>query len=216
MNYAELSPSKPPSHPHQSDPHQTPQTSPDAFAASGFAALSGSSTSPFGTIGTTSKTAQANAFSPALFQAKHEASPFSRLQEKPMDPVENQKSFATTTSGLLSFENSGVSGFAISGGSKLGSFGGSTFGSGFGTAFGGGNKLSTFAAPVGDAKWGGDSGVGKSFAAPSKDEEGEGNSDSEDEGETGNEEETSDVDGRFQQQDGESCSKHAYGIENNL
>lgn len=171
---------------------------------SGFATLLGSSASPFSTIGTTPKAAQASSFGSTLSRANLEVSQMSELHEKPIFPADVKNTYTATSSGPLGFEASGASALAPPSSSSLQSFGNSKFGSGFGTVLGGGNKLSSFAAPVGDAKWGDESGGNISFAAPLNDEDGEENSESEEDGlgEITKDEETSDVDSRFQQQDG--------------
>ncbi|MCJ1415895.1 hypothetical protein MMC32_002230 [Xylographa parallela] len=122
--------------------NQETQTSSSAFASSGYAALSGSSTSAFGTLGA----ASISTSSPLLDSRS---------------PVASSTTTETSTlSGFGSsvpggFGSAGKSSFASAGASGFGTLGTSTFGSAFGRGFGGGNKLSSFAAPVGDTKIGG-------------------------------------------------------------
>lgn len=101
----------------------------------------------------------------------------------------------------------GASTFPWSSFSTLNNSTGATFGASFGNAFGGGTKLSSFAAPVGDAQWGSSGGNTRLFGAPAKDEE-EGKSDSEAEGvvDTVKEQEGVEVSDMFQQQDSK-CGK---------
>lgn len=91
----------------------------------------------------------------------------------------------------------------ILGPSGFGSLGSGVFGTGFGQVFNTGTKLSSFAAPVGDAKWGDQGGSTNLFGAPSKDEEEE-NSESEEYGliDAENNDECYEVVCRLQQQDG--------------
>ncbi|MCJ1478546.1 hypothetical protein MMC13_007227 [Lambiella insularis] len=126
--------------------NQETQTSSSAFASSGFAALASSSQSPFSTVG---------------------APPSKTRSPAPPSPSRDTRSpFATTvmteTSSLGGFGGSvpggfgatGKSSFASVGASGFAALGGSTFGTGFSSGFGGGPKLSSFAAPTGDAKLG--------------------------------------------------------------
>lgn len=171
--------------------------------ASGFAALAGSSTSPFGTLGLASKTAQTTSFGFKSTHPNPEIPHKSKLQTKSTDHPEDIKDGGAPSNGSPTSETSGPSAFSLPEGTKLHSFGNSTFGSGFGTAFKGGIKLSSFAAPVGDAKWGDENGETIPFAAPSKDE-GDERSESEDDAieDFTRDEEIGDADSRFQQQDG--------------
>ena len=93
-------------------------------------------------------------------------------------------------------------GFGTVGVSSLGSLGASAFGSGFGSAFGAAPKLTSFAAPTGDAKWAGSAGEIKQFGAPAHDTEEEEVSGSDDGGGSNNVEESDETGGRFQQQGG--------------
>ena len=176
----------------------------DPIVPSGFAALSGSSTHPFSTIGTASKATQISSFGSTTSRANSEVSFMSELHDESIVPIEIQNTSIATPSTSFGLKASGVSAFALPSSSKLQSFGNSAFASGFGTALGGVNKLSSFAAPFGDAKWGDEGGLSKSFAAPMKDEDGEENSECEDDGlgDITKDEETGDIDNRFQQQDG--------------
>ncbi|MCJ1378355.1 hypothetical protein MMC17_001452 [Xylographa soralifera] len=122
--------------------NQETQTSSAAFASSGFAALAGPSTSAFSTLSTTSTSARSPLLdfrSPAVSSTTTETSTLS--------------GFGSSVPG--GFGSAGTSSFATAGASGFGTLGTSTFGSAFGRGFGGGNKLSSFAAPVGDTKLGG-------------------------------------------------------------
>lgn len=146
------------------------QTSNSAFAKSGFSALAGSTTSPFGTVG---------ASKPSVFGGNTQTttSGFGGLKGSAL----SGSTTTTTTSGFGSLAGSKpVSGFGFgntstSGFGALG--GGSAFGSALGNGFAGGSgpKLSSFAAPgKADAPL---SKPVKAFGAPESDEE-----DSDDEG----------------------------------
>lgn len=182
---------------------QQSQTSADAFATSGFAALAGASTSPFGILGGSSTAAGASPFaSPGVLNSgmtvinKHEA----------------RKPEANFNGGFSTFVNSSSSGlgkvdqspFGSSGSSKSGVFGRSAFGSAFGGPFAGGNRLTSFATPTGDAKLGVSNGTSKPIGSPKRDEDENEDSESEGEGaaESKKAEETEDADGRFQHQNG--------------
>ncbi|MCJ1436696.1 hypothetical protein MMC27_006077 [Xylographa pallens] len=121
--------------------NQETQTSSSAFASSGFAALSGSSTSAFSTLGaasTSMKSPLLDSRSPVASSTTTETSTLS--------------GFGSSVQG--GFGSAGKSSFASASASGFGTLGTSTFGSAFGRGFGGGNKLSSFAAPVGDTKLG--------------------------------------------------------------
>ena len=124
--------------------HQT-QTAFSTFASSGFAALAGPSAPPFQTTTATS-TLSSKAFLPAsppqalklslATSGTGEASGFGNFQKAVSGGFGSGK---TTT-----FTAASASGFA--------SLGGPTFGSGFSSGLGGGQKLTSFAAPIGDIK----------------------------------------------------------------
>ncbi len=182
---------------------QESQTSAEAFASSGFAALAGSSTSPFGTLGGSSTAATASPFaSAAAFNpGKTEA-----------DKKEALKTETSPNGGFGSFVKSSSTGFGTTdqppfgttGPSKTSVFGGSVFGSAFGGPFGGGNRLTSFAAPTGDTRLGASNGAIKSIGSPNHegDEDENSESDGEVSAENKKDEEIEEADGRFQQQDG--------------
>lgn len=186
-----------------------PQTSANAFASSGFAALSGSTTSPFGTLGHSSTTSNVSPFG----AARPAQVPLSGVGGIPAHKTEpaSRGGFggATTTATISGFGSIGAS---ISGSSGFGTLGGSTFGGGFGTGFGGGAKLTSFAAPSGDAKLGGSAPL-RTFGTRGEDEE---DDDNEDNGEDGEDDSKTiavqETDARFHQQEGKCVSV----IQNNL
>ncbi|KAL8731418.1 MAG: hypothetical protein Q9166_003393 [cf. Caloplaca sp. 2 TL-2023] len=144
---------------HKSSPPKAPQAAevdqkgssktPTNFATSGFAAMSGSSTSPFGAFGT--PTTSVFGSKPATnFVAAGTASPGMNGTPKMQTGTAN-----TLTNSASPFVNStsanATSGFGINGAaSKLAGFGGSVFGSGFGNPAAGAPRLSSFAAPTSD------------------------------------------------------------------
>ena len=181
---------------------QEPQTSSDAFASSGFAALAGSSTSPFGTLSGPSITANASPFASAGFNSG----------KTEIDITEALKIEAAPSSGFSTFVDNSSTGFSStdqspfgsSGSKKTSVFGGSVFGSAFGGPFGGGSRLTSFAAPTGDARLGVSNGAIKPIGSPKRDEDEDEHSDSEAEGatESKKDEDIEESDGRFQHQDG--------------
>ncbi|EPE33072.1 PH [Glarea lozoyensis ATCC 20868] len=112
-----------------SDTSTKKQTSPTAFASSGFASLAGSSTSGFGSLG---------ASKPSVFGGGKPLSGFGALGSKPAEP-------SNKPAAALSFGGGTNSGFG-----GLGGGGSSVFGSKLGNGFAGGAgpKLSSFAAPA--------------------------------------------------------------------
>ncbi|MCJ1401628.1 hypothetical protein MMC11_004845 [Xylographa trunciseda] len=121
--------------------NQETQTTSSAFASSGFAALAGSSASPFSTFGTAATSTKPN------------------LSKSGSTFTSSTTTETSTLSGFGSlvpggFGSAGKSSFASSGSTGFGTLGGSTFGTAFGGGFGGGAKLSSFAAPTGDTKLG--------------------------------------------------------------
>ena len=182
------------------------RSSGDAFASSGFAALAGSSTSPFGTLGGSSTAANTSTF----------ASTRSKSEKTETDTNEALKTEVAPSSGFGTFVDSSSTGFSSrdqspfgsSGSKKTSVFGGSVFGSAFGGPFGGGSRLTSFAAPTGDAKLGVSNGAIKPIGSPKRDEDEDENSDSEAEGaaESKKDEDIEEPDGRFQHQDGKRHS----------
>lgn len=182
---------------------QGSRTSTDAFASSGFAALARSSTSPFGTLGGSSTAATASPFASAGA---------SNLGKAETDKKEDQRTETAANGGFGAFVNSSSTGFGstdqsffgTSASNKTGVFGGSVFGSAFGGPFGGGNRLTSFAAPTGNAKLGASNGSIKPIGSPKHDgdEDGISESDGEESAENKKDEETEEADGRFQHQDG--------------
>ena len=137
-----------------------PQTSPSKFAASGFASLSGTA-SAFGSTGSafgTSSSSESSTLKPSLGQPSA-ASPFA----SPGKPSSGFGSFGAPTSSFASVGSASAFG---------GAHRGSTFASGFGGGFGSGAKLSSFAAPVGDANLAAKP-TEKAFGASKDDEENE-------------------------------------------
>lgn len=182
---------------------QESQTSADAFASSGFAALAGSSASPFGTLGGSSTAASTSLFvSAGVFH----------LEKTQIDKKEVQNTETAADGGFGAFLNSSSTGFgttdrspfATSGSRKTGVFGGSVFGSAFGGPFGEGSRLTSFAAPTGNAKLGTSNGAIMPIGSPAHD--GDEDENSESDGEVSavkqKDEETEEADGRFQHQDG--------------
>ena len=187
---------------------QESQTPGDTFASSGFAVLAGSSTSPFGILGGSLTTATASPFASAgVFNSR----------DTETDRKEVQKTEQAANGGFGAFLNKsppsfGItdqSPFATSGSSKTGVFGGSVFGSAFGGPFGGGNRLTSFAAPTGNAKLGAGNGAIKPIGSPKHEGNEDENSGSDGEGlaENKKDEETQEADGRFQHQDGRHSSR---------
>lgn len=182
---------------------QDPHTSANAFASSGFAALAGSSTSPFGTLGGSSTAATASPFASTgvLNLGKTETE---KQEAQKLEPAASGGFGAFVNSSSTGFSATDRSPFAISGSSKTGIFGGSVFGSAFGGPFGGGNRLTSFAAPTGNAKLGATNGAIKPIGSPKNDGDEDENSESDGEMSADNrkDEETEEADGRFQHQDG--------------
>lgn len=195
-----------------SDPFQTKelfsaQRSTSKFTTSGFAALGKTSTSPFSTLGFSSKTSKIKIPDPTIcVDDCRERSGNTNTQAE--HAMLNAVNPATQGFGVLDTSTS-----SISGSSNFNSLGSVVFGSGFGQASNGGTKLSSFAAPVGDANWGDPSGSHNTFGAPANEEEEEDNSESEEYGsaETENNDDSCEVDCRFQQQDGK-FSAERYGL----
>lgn len=146
------------------------QTSASAFAASGFAKLAASTTSPFGSFGGTGK--------PSLFGST--SGSFSVLGgSKPATSGAAPSLSAAPKLSFASGASSSPSPFATNGGKPAGSvFGGSPFASAFGGSALSGPKLSTFGKPGESLKSGKPA---KPFGAPESD--GEGESDRDEDGE---------------------------------
>lgn len=81
-------------------------------------------------------------------------------------------------------------------------FGGSVFGGGFGGGFAAGGKLTSFAAPTGDAKVGTSNGTIRPIGSPTHQDHDEENSEGDGEGMTEDDNYGDDVDERFQHKDG--------------
>lgn len=173
------------------------QASSDAFASPGFATLAGSSTSPFGTLGGSLTAASASPFASAgTFNLAKKA----------------QKTETSANGGFGAFVKSSSTGvgttdqspFGTSVSSETGVFGGSVFGSAFGGPFSRENRLTSFAAPTGNAKLGTVNGAIKPIGSPTRDGDEDENSDSDGEvlAENKKDEEPEEADGRFQHQDG--------------
>lgn len=181
---------------------QESQTSADAFASSGFAALAGSSTSPFGTLGGSS-TATASPFaSGGVFNSGETKIDKKEVKEPETAANGGFGTFINTSS--TRFGSTDQSPFGTSASSKTSVFGGSIFGSAFGGPLSGGNRLTSFAAPTGNAKLGFSNGAIKPIGPPKRDEDEDEDSESEGEGSAENkkDDETEEADGRFQHQDG--------------
>ena len=179
----------------------------DAFAASGFAALAASSTSPFGNLGGSSTAHFASPFASAGV-LNPEKTITNKREAHNSEKAANGGSGALVNSSSTNFGTSVGSPFGTSGSSKPSVFGGSVLGSAFGGQFGGGNRLTTFAAPSGNAKLGASNGAIKTIGSPKHNEDEDGNSESDGEvsAENKKEDESGEADGRFQHQDGKQTS----------
>ena len=182
---------------------QHSQVSKTSFSASGFA----SAPSPFGALGISLSTVNnAKSFGSVLLRAKSSDSESSEASRKNINHDHGSIAGVPVLSPSLGFSSmAGASAFVPTAMSNPNKFTGATFGTGFGNALGGGAKLSSFAAPVGDAKLGGEGGTSRLFGAPEKDEEEEQEENSEDEeekiGETTKDTESNEDNEKFQQQD---------------
>lgn len=179
-----------------------PQTSSSAFAASGFAALSKSTTSPFGTLGATSNTPDASPFSSLGSSANHTILPSTTGSS-------NKASLDTNSvSGAGGFRSAAGSTFGTSATSAFGSLGGSRLGIGFGSGFGGvgAGGLKTFAAPNGPSVFGTGVSSSRAFGSPAVDDEEDedGDEDGQPSGEARYGEAHDHEDKRFHEQDGKS------------
>lgn len=181
------------------------EKAPSGFAASGFAAMSGSSTSPFGNLGASTSSVFKSSPTPtpnAAGPASHTTNGFNFGQGIP--PNTDSKSPSPFVSAAAAPT---ASPFAANGATpKLTSFGASPFGSGFANPTTGATRLTSFAAPTGDLAPPKPAETTKAFGAqadPSREEEDDGGS----EDETGLEEVGAgnhEVDSRFQQQEGKA------------
>ena len=162
-----------------------PHTSEKAFAASGFAAMAGQK-SPFGALGTgptmsseepgkdaSSQPSSSTFASSGFASMTGTTSPFGAAGSQPSSGF----SFGSNPRSLPGFGSTNASSltsaspFASSGTrSGFGALGSSSFGSGFGSGFGGGSRLTSFAAPVGDASLG-SAAASKPFGAPAEGED---------------------------------------------
>ena len=142
------------------------QISGSTFASSGFAAFSSSSASPFGALGAPSNSAASSI--PVLSKMEDvestDTSEYDKAKKaEPLLPggfgsfAKPSTEFSTSESSLFLTPAAGRNGF----------FGGSIFGHGFGGGFGSGEKLTNFAAPVGDIKLGTSNGDIKPIGSPS-------------------------------------------------
>ena len=166
-----------------------------AFASSGFANFASSSNSPFGAIESSSNSTVPNLATFAKPPAEVKGSGnFELMGSSSFVP------FSKASSANLG--NNQLSSFA-SAGSKAGtSLKGAPFGSSFGGAFGGGSKLSSFAAPNGDAKLGSANRFVKPIGfSDNDDEEKDGSDTEEEEDDNGNKnDETIETEDKFQHQ----------------
>ncbi len=179
---------------------QQTQKSATAFASSGFAALSASSTSPFGALGANTTNPIANPFASVTTSDIKGPSGSDLASKIPKAAANGIFASPTTASMSSDFSIVGTQGFTAAGTSNLRTFGGSTFGTGFGGAFGAAPKLTSFAAPMGDTKWGSGASEVKPFGAPAQDVEDEEASGSEDDVESSKAEENDEANGRFHHQ----------------
>ncbi|KAL8932596.1 MAG: hypothetical protein Q9211_006226, partial [Gyalolechia sp. 1 TL-2023] len=179
------------------------QKPPGGFAASGFAAMSGLSKSPFGALG---------ASSPSVFRPNSTTNSIDTTNKStpgPKQPQAKKSTFSASASPFLtsvptSSEKSGF-GFGINGAaSKPSGFGGSVFGSAFSNSTAPAPKLTSFAAPTGDLAPPKPTEITKPFGAQADDSaEEDGGSD----GEANHEEVGNgdiEVDSRFQQREVET------------
>jgi hypothetical protein len=180
-----------------------------AFASSGFAALSSSSTSPFGALSAKSTTSVASPFL-SVTTSDMEGPRSSDLTGKEPKAVANGAFGSAVTSTLSELGTVGSKSFGAAVTSNLHTFGGSTFGSGFGSAFVATSKLTSFAAPTGDAKWGSSTSEVRPFGAPAQDADDEEASGSEDDVQSNKAEENDEANGRFQQQGSRSTDMAWY------
>ncbi|KAL8855028.1 MAG: hypothetical protein Q9221_000225 [Calogaya cf. arnoldii] len=121
---------------------------PTTFAASGFAAMSGSSTSPFGAFGAPTASVFGSKPVNSLSAA---GTAKTGTNGSTTSKTNASNAFGASPSPFLGSSSMTGSGFGTSNaGSKSSGFGGSVFGSGFGNPTAGAPRLSSFAAPTGD------------------------------------------------------------------
>ena len=119
---------------------QQNQTSSPAFVASGFAALSNASASPFGALGASpGKGLKSPSFSPPTLSSAF------ALTGKPSEEAANQSGFAALSPKATDIPKS------VFGSSSVSGFGGFGSGTGFVGSLGASSKLASFAAAEGDA-----------------------------------------------------------------
>ncbi|KAL9629169.1 MAG: hypothetical protein Q9164_006992, partial [Protoblastenia rupestris] len=180
-------------------------TSQSAFAASGFAALANSSTSPFGTIGDVPAKNMCFHYTPVIHDnvsvPNHVASTTLDLPSV-RDPSfsSNSKACAPDTGKVNPLP------FAVAKSAKSSVFGGTISGGGFGGSSGSQHKLINFAAPRGDANLRGSNNSVRPIGLPEQHHEDDRNIDNQDvEAENVSKDDKSDeVDERFQHQDVET------------
>ena len=171
--------------------------------------MSGSSTSPFGTLNTSSTTSGVSPFG-AVKPAQAPLSGFGGTEANKSETT-SSSGFGGATTTATTASGFGSIGASISGSSGFGILGGSTLGGGFGSGFGRGAKLTSFAASGGDAKLVGGAPM-RNFGARAEEDEDE---DNEDNGEDGEDDAKAngveETDARFHQQEG-TCAIHRRDI----
>ncbi|KAL8999887.1 MAG: hypothetical protein Q9188_005793, partial [Gyalolechia gomerana] len=179
------------------------QKPPGGFAASGFAAMSASSKSPFGALG---------ASSPSVFRPNSTTTSIDTAKKSmagPQKPQAEKSAFSASASPFLTSAttSSGKTGFGFGANGaipKSSGFGGSAFGGAFSNSTTPAPKLTSFAAPTGDLAPPKPPESTKAFGVQADDSaEEDGGSD----GEANHEEVGNgdiEVDSRFQQQEGEA------------
>ncbi|KAL9008087.1 MAG: hypothetical protein Q9173_006753 [Seirophora scorigena] len=191
------------------------QKVPTSFAASGFAAMSNSSKSPFGSLGaSTSSVFRSNSPGSSAFGMTGSGTkPSDSTTQSITSSASGNSSSPFLASAPTSAASSGF-GFGINGAApKPSGFGGSVFGSAFMNKGAAAPKLTSFAAPTGDLDPTKPAENTKAFGAQTEDSaEEDGGSDGE-----ANPEEVGaaddEVDSRFQQQEGKCYSKDVCSME---
>lgn len=175
-------------------------TAPSAFASSGFASFASSSNSPFSAAGSTPEAAMPRASAAVEPSAAETSEP----QNPAPEPSGGFGSFAKMQSS--GFGTNPRSPFATVATNTGGVFGQSVFGSSFGSGFATGSKLSSFAAPIGDARLGSANGSVKPSGTSNNESDEKPGSESEGDREDyqSRDDETSEADDRFQHQDVET------------
>ena len=190
-----------------STPSDVKITSQSAFASSGFAALANSATSPFTKIEGPSSSVT-NSFATAARDVG--ATPSNESLASPAASVSAISGFGSFSNPAASTtRRNGMPSHDETAPAKPGFFGGAVFGGGFGAGFGSGHKLSSFAAPTGDARLKGSSGAVKPIGSLEDRNEEERNNLSDDESDQENCEDvgTREADERFQHQNGLSIPR---------